>query len=87
MLCNKINTVIFLLQKNSTMKSDTTSLAGIVSYGDTSQSEAQDKLQQVRDITNNTKHVILLINIKQKVRKTNIIENSVVEINDSDSSK
>ena len=69
------------------MKSDTTSLAGIVSYGDTSQSEAQDKLQQVRDITNNTKHVILLINIKQKVRKTNRIENSVVEINDSDSSK
>ena len=62
------------------MKFDTTSLAGIVSYGDTSQSEVQNKLQQVRDITNNTKHVILFMN--KKWRK-NIIENSIVEINDS----
>jgi len=52
------------------MKSDTTYLAGIVSYGDTPQSEAQNKLQQVRDITNNTKHVILFINKKWWEKQT-----------------
>jgi lipopolysaccharide biosynthesis glycosyltransferase len=62
------------------MKFDTTSLAGIVSYGDTPQSEVQNKLQQVRDITNNTKQVMLFMN--KKWRK-NRIENSIVEINDS----